>query len=551
MRGKYTLTGIVLLLFVLNACQAAATPTPTTPPATPTKAAAPATSTAAAAPAAATATRAPAAASPIAIPATPTTAAKGPTPTGKIVVVIGAEPDNLESENANSKQVFMIGFNVWERMVERDPKTSELKGLLAESWEQVNPTTWRFKLRKGVKFHNGETFKADDVAATIGRLVDPNKPEVRVRRYFPDITSTKIVDENTIEITSKSADPIMPLRMFFMPVDSMKFAKESPEERPTKIIGTGPYKFVEWVKGQFVRLTANENYWGTPNPFKDITFVWRAESTVRAAMIKTGEAQVVQEISPSDAKGLQKTVNNATVETVILRPDTDIAPFKDKRVRQAISYAIDRDSLVKTIMEGNATSASHLFADFVIGYDPSLKPYAFDTAKAKQLLKDGGGEGAAFNLVGHKGRFSRDNEVYEAIVNMLSAVGFKAKVEIREQAAWRDATYAVAPGTRSAMVGIEHGNEFGDASGSYDNYIAKDGRQATYANDQITQQIKAAAAATGQDRVKKYQDVSKFVYEEMPIIPVFHRNQIWGLDPKLDWKPRIDGLLLFKEFTVK
>ena len=537
-----------MLAILLASCQAAATPTSTPLPPTPTKAAVPAAPTTPPAPAAATAT----APAPAAAPATPTKPPVTPTssaaqPTGKVIVVITGEPDNFESENFNSKQIFQIGYNVVERLVERDPKTFGLKGLLAEKWEQVKPDTWRFTLRKNVKFHNGETLKAADAAATLNRLVDPARPEVRVKRYFPDVKEAIAVDDNTLDIVNKAPDPIMPLRMFFMPVDSAKFVKENPEERPTKALGTGPYKFVEWVRGQFIRLTANENYWGTPNIFKDVTFVWRKEPAVRAAMLMTGEVQVAQEITPSDAKKVKKAVSEATVETPMIRFDSDRPPFKDVRIRKAMSLALDRKTFAETVMEGNAQPASQMFAPFTIGYDPNLKP-VYDVEGAKKLVKEAGAEGLAVPFDVYKGRYARETELAEAIVGAWTTIGLKPSLTTVDVAKSRDLSYAIGEACPAAHS-IEHGNEFGDAAGSFDSYIVTGGRQSCVTDAAVTKLIKEGSTLSGEARAKKYQEVSRWVYENVPVIPLIHRGQIYGLDPTLDWKPRIDGLFLLKEFS--
>src|SRR3990172_1612223 len=238
------------LALILGACQAASTPTPTPPPPTATKA--PALAAPAATPAPPPPTQA---AAPPAAAATPTPAPPSPTPKpvakGKVVLVAAAELPNLNPlDYTQDGPQPMVWPSVTEYLVKRDWKTMQIAGLLAEKWEQVKPDTWRYVLRKGIKFQNGEPFNADSVVYSLGVVANKDSGSKHTRYWAAGGKLAK-VDEYTVEVTSAATDPIQPLRMIYIPMVPPKWSKENPELRPIQVYGTGPYKFVEWVRGQY------------------------------------------------------------------------------------------------------------------------------------------------------------------------------------------------------------------------------------------------------------------------------------------------------------
>ena len=164
------------------------------------------------------------------------------------------------------------------------------------------------------------------------------------------------------------------------------------------------------------------------------------------------------------------------------------------------------------------------------------------------MLKDAGAEGLQFVYDSHKGRYARETELAEAIIGAWTAIGLKPKLQIQDVAKNRELSYAIGEACPPVHM-VEHGNEFGDAAGSFDSYIVTGGRQSCVTDATVTALIKAGSQLSGDARAKKYQEVSRWVYENVPTIPLIHRGQIYGLDPTLDWKPRIDGLFLLKEFS--
>jgi peptide/nickel transport system substrate-binding protein len=433
-----------------------------------------------------------------------------------------------------------------ENLTDRDLKTYELKGVLADKWEQKDAKTWRFTLKKGIKYQDGSDFNAQTAADSINRDFSKDLNGKIRGQMGPQITAIA-VDATTLDVVTDDTDPIIPLRMMLAPIFSSKFAKETPEEMTTKAVGTGPYQWVEWVRGQYVKLTANENYWGPVKPsIKDIVFLWRAESIVRSAMVKTGEAQLAYFINPQDVKSVPKAVPVSTIETAIIRADCDHPILKDKRIRQAMNYAIDRQAIVDTIYSGYATPAAQMPAPAVTGHNPNLKPYPYDPAKAKSLMQEAGYKGEEIAFYSRLNHFNGDKEMWEAIVNWWTAVGFKIKHTPQEYAKGNEMLFSVAPGARGPLVTTKHGVELGDASRSFDSYLRIGGRISTVNDPKLDAMGKAAVQIpVGPERTKALQDMFTYLYDEIPVYPIIHLQFIFGMAKNLEWEPRADGFTKF------
>ncbi len=549
------IAAVVVFGLLAAACQAAPTATPTQAP----------TATSVPQLAQPTPTKPPVAGSPTAAPpaavATPVQVAATPTPKavakGKITMVTSAEPGSLD--------VILRGFtvenrNVFPSMVEelttRNLKTFAVEGLLAEKWEQVKPETWRYNLRKGIKFHNGEPFDAEAVAYSLNRTADKDLASSSQRLWAAGGKATK-VDDLTVDVTSTAAAPIQPLRLMYLPIVAPKWAKENPEELPIKVIATGPYKFVEWNRGQFIRITAFDEYWGTPATIKDATIVWRAEAAVRAAMIRTAEADWAYNITEEDAKKVPKVSAVTSTEVMTVRIDTENPVLKDQRVRLALNLAIDKDTSIKKLFGGFAEPAKgQIFGDYVIGSNPDLKPYPYDPEQAKKLVADAKAAGiptdsTELDYWAAKGRFPHLEELSEVLADAWNKLGLKVKIVIAEQAKWREMSFATAPGQKRAaflITGIS--NDLGDSALNYDNLVMCGGRQSFYCNKTLDEKAKQAGAAVGDDRAKLYREIWKAVYNDAVFIPVFRLKPIYGLSKRLNWEARMDDLGMVQEMTL-
>jgi peptide/nickel transport system substrate-binding protein len=579
-RSRATLTALLLsAVLAITACAPqAAAPAPTAAPAKPAEAAKPAApaaqpTTAPAAPAAAAkpATTAPAAAAKPAEaskPAAAPAAASVPkvTPTGSIVIAQGEEPPTLLMWEAYSSFGYTILRNVAEGLVNRDPANNQLVGELATKWEATNATTWRFTLRPNVKFHDGSPFNAEAAAFSLNDTWGKEN-NFRIRTFMGPEFQAKAVDELTLDVVTESPDPILPERLYFSPIGSMKQLKENKAEAPLKPIGTGPYTFVEWQKGQHVKLTANPDWWGNGSAdakgaasIKDVTFQFRAERDVRAAMTKAGEADIARWITGDQCATTPNCQASPSLETIFVRMDLSNVAMKDKRVREAIALSIDKDAIIKEVM-GGGDVARQLVGPSALGHNPNLQPYPYDMAKAKQLIAEAKAAGipvdAPLTNYVRRAYIVGLEEATEAIAQSMVEIGLvNTKTRGVETAAHQELWGAnTGPGSidpNRGMLGTHaHGNELMDYSSTVTAYYTCRARNSVVCDETLEQMHQKALPLKGAEREKAYQEIAKYIHDQVYTVPIGHPNFYYGLSTKVEWKPRLDGFIMVKEMKLK
>ena len=560
MRIWTTIGPIVLIIaLTLSACQAAPAATPTAVPPTPTKAAAPPTQPPAPA-VVPTATTAAAIVPTATRPPAPTaTAVPKATAKGKLTMANNQEPPSLDAQMKDETGMRTTTQSIIEQLTDRDSKTMVLKGTLAEKWEKKDNTTWRFTLRKGIKFHNGEALDGEGTAWAINRAVNPDLNS-GLLGYFSTVKEAKAVDAQTVDIITKDNDPILPARMYFLPIIPAKWAKENPELLNVQAIGTGAYKLAEWNRGQFIKLTANEDYWGEAKPtIKDIVIVPRSEAQVRAAMVKTGEAQIARFLTPELVKDMPKVGRIPSLETVIERLDVAHPVLKDRRVRQAMNYAADRKSIVDKIFGGFATLArGQMISSAVLGFNPSLDDYPFDMAKAKSLVAEAKGAGIPVDtnmeLVVQKGRFPRDVELGESLVAAWNDAGLKVKLRAVERAQYVDllwGTQAAGFKDKANLTQVLHGNELLDASRSFEAWLQTGGRGSLFSDADLDKMVKDGAAESDiKKREQIFQQAFKRAHDEAGLVVIATLDFLWGMSKNVEWQLRADDLVRFNEVKL-
>lgn len=510
---------------------------------------------------------APAGAAPTGAPTAPQSAAKAaaptrPEPKGKVTIVVGEEPATLASHETSMLSGLTVLRNIQEALINRDPKTNELVGELATKWELTKPTVWRFQLRSGVKFHDGSPFNAETAAFGINYVWGKENKSTMREWMGPEFVA-RAVDELTLEVETESPDPILPSRLYFSGLPSMKQIKEKPQEYLTKPVGTGPYRIVEWVKGQQIRLEANPDWWGHTASnaggavtIKEMVFVGpRAEGEVRSGMVRAGEADIARWVSKSQCETTAKCERVPSVETAYVRLDMVHHAMKDRRVREAIALAIDKKAIMEGILDGGIV-AGQLVGPSALGYDPDLKPYPYDPAKAKSLIAAAKADGVPvdlpLNVLTRKGVIAGLEEANEAIGNMLTEVGLNVKIQALEKVAYNEMLRAPKPiSPDRGMVGLlPHGNELMDYSRTVGAFFASDGAISTAPNPKVDEMYKKALALGGAERVKAFQEINRYAYEQISVVPIGHLVVSYGLSKRLNWKPRLDGFILAKEMTL-
>jgi peptide/nickel transport system substrate-binding protein len=533
---------------------------PATKPAEAPKPAQPAGATAAPPPAAATAAPPPAAATAAlpaakpaeaAKPAQPAAATTAPAVTtaagGKIVILLSADPPSLDSVTQSAGQVRNpTQDNIYEGLLTVDNEMKLLPNL-ATSWERIDATRTRFKLVSGARFHNGEPFNADAVVASVKRVLDP-EAKAPVLGYLDTLGGAEARDPQTVDILTKGPDPIIVRRMSFLMVGPTEVLTKAPDSLTDKPIGTGPYKFVEWAKGQRVVLQANEEYWGATKPtIKEVEYQPRKEGTVRLTAVKTGEAHVGETIGPDEAATLPKEqiVTGLASESMQLRPTAIRGLCSDERVRRAISHAVDRDTLIKSMYGPYGEMPNgQVIGRTSFGYDPTMKDIPFDLERAKALVKEAGVEGQELTIIGNAtDRYVKFREIEEAVAAMIGKTGLKVNLKLFEPAEWLKALREVKDPPQDLWFGGA-GNEMQDPDRIYGAYIRTGGPSAVYSNPELDKLFDdSRAELDSAKRAGMLAELARKIQADTALIPLIQLYQIYAISPKLKFEMYPSGIM--------
>ncbi len=462
----------------------------------------------------------------------------------EITVVLSEEPDVIDPCEATRSNVGrIVKQNIAETLVEIDPKDGSITPRLATAWSQVDKLTWRFKLRKGVKFHDGSDFNAAAAVIAIKRNLDPTQDcEIRLK-FFGNIKLTATtVDAETLEVKTEKPQPILPALMGTMVISG---PKTQPNKGTRNPVGTGPYKFASWTPGQDVRLVRFDGYWGGKPPVTGARYIWRSESAVRAAMVKKGEADIAPNIALQDATDPKLDFSYFNSETSRLRIDVTRAPLDDIRVRKAMNYAIDRDALQGSIFSKDVVPMTQIVVPSINGHNPALKPWPYDPVKARKLLAQAKAAGVPVDkeilIVGRLGMYPNATEAMEAMHAMLTDVGFKVKLKMMEVSQWvKIFTKPYAEDRGPVLQQSQHDNNNGDAVFSVFFKYACEGPQSTICDKQVDEGITAASAATGDKRRKLWQEVFRRLHQDIvPDVQMFHMVGFSRVSSRLNFTPSI------------
>src|SRR2546422_10506395 len=328
-------------------------------------------------------------------------------PAGKIVLAQGVAPTTLDMANQSETPASNVGRHIFDTLDERDQNLKIVPALAVEMPKFVPPSAWEVKLRKGVKFHNGEDFNADSAKFTLERL-GGGQGKLRGSTFFAPIDRVEIVDAYTIKVHTKKPWPTFVPVMTFVQSGMLppkEAAGKETADLSKKPVGTGPYTLVRWSKDEEIVLEANTAYWRGAPQIKTVIFRPIPEDASRVAALQNGEIDLAVNIPPHlgaiidrhPKLFLSTAPSIRTIQLMFYTHQMDAqhkpigpyhGPTADKRVRQAIAYAIDADELIKTVLDGKGVRVATMLPSMHFGFDPKLSPIKADPARAKKLLAE-------------------------------------------------------------------------------------------------------------------------------------------------------------------
>ncbi len=361
-------------------------------------------------------------------------------PKGRVVVALGTDTPTMDPHMHTVRMGIIINQHIFDTLLARDTKTWQPIPHLAESIKSVNPTTWEMKLRKGVKFHNGEPFNAESVKFSFDRVLNPEQKSP-IRGNFTWIKSVEIVDEHTVRIVTEKPYPAIHEILTFGNFGMVppKYIKEKGDAHFARSpVGTGPFKFVEWRKGERTTVEANEQYWKGAPAIKTLVFRVIPETATQIAELLSGGVDIIRAVPPDQIPAIEKSGVARVSATKILRVvflqlDGDgragKTPLTDVKVRRAINHAVNVDEIMQKVLGGMAVRSPAGTNPMAFGFDPTIKPYAFDPEAAKKLLAEAGfPNGFEVTLNTYAGSIVNVDQVAQATMGYLGKVGIKIKL---------------------------------------------------------------------------------------------------------------------------
>jgi peptide/nickel transport system substrate-binding protein len=316
-----------------------------------------------------------------------------------LVYVLQSDVQNWDPPNSVLRESIILGYNVFDHLAARDPKTGKVGPSLAVSWKSLDDTTWEVKLRKGVKFHDGTPFSARDVKATFDRVLNPEN-KLTARGNHSKIKSVEVVDDLTVRFKTDGPYPLFVERLTALVMQSDKVIKEKGHEwMQDNPIGTGPYKLLKWSKKQEHLLVRNDDYWGPKPAFKYARIRIIPEQATQIAELISGGVDIIKAVPPDQMdvvakSGQARTSVSPILRTAFLQLDQSGRagpnPFQDRRVRMAANLAVDVDSIIKHVINGLGDRTATTVNPMAFGFDPSIKPFTQDLAQSKKLLTEAG-----------------------------------------------------------------------------------------------------------------------------------------------------------------
>lgn len=475
-----------------------------------------------------------------------------------IVISQGVDADTLDpikTSVTTSNNVYLQMFN---QLAVRDVN-GKLQPALATSWARVSPTTWEFKLRRDVKFWNGDPFTSADVKFTVEKILDPAYRSQQAPRV-DTIERVETPDAYTVRFITKKPTPLEPAVTRPIVIVDAKYWKERGDaymaEHP---MGSGPYVFNHWRKDEEIVLDANPNYWGGKPAIEHVIFKPIPEAGARVAALKTGAVDLItnvpyqQTLSLAGGRATRMTSAKSVRVLYIAFNTLKPGPQQNKIFRQACNYAIDVPAIIKSVLGGRAFELGEPVPPFYFGYDKNLAPYHHDLAKAKALLAQAGypdGKGLEpLVIFSPSGRYNGDKDVATAVAGQLAEVGIKATVRNME---WTNYLGMTNRKELAPMYMLGWGNPTYDADNTFSSLLASTGLNSTFKNAEFDKLVEAGRYEL--DRKKReaiYARAEALLHEEAPWLFLFEYEDLYATSKRLEWQARGDEQIFVTDMKLK
>ena len=473
----------------------------------------------------------------------------------ELVVAQGIDPETVDPHASYTTATMNVYLHMFDGLLHRDADLV-IKPALATAWRSVDDNTWEFDLRRGVTFHDGSPFTAEDVKFSFERVFNPAFKSPLVPNVNA-VTRVDVMDPHRVRLITKSPYPILPARLTVFPIVPAKYVRDRGDaEFRRRPVGTGPYRFVEWIKDDHLTLEANPTWWGGRPRIARITFRPIPESATRVAALQAGNVDIVTNVPPDVVADLGKhprlEVASVPSERVIfIHINVKLGgPTADRRVRQALNYGVNKKALIRFVLGGFGVQVPAPITPQHFGFDPNLAPYPYDPERAKALLTEAGFPGGFdTTLYVPTGRYLKDRELGEAIAGQLGRVGVRTKLATPEWGTYAQlaTSYKIGP-----LYLLGWSSQTYDADGVLFSTLYTGNPWSPYSNKELDALLLAARGSLDPEaRKRHYQKALALIREEAPMIFLHRQVDVYGVSKRVAWKPRSDERIWLVEAALR
>jgi peptide/nickel transport system substrate-binding protein len=471
----------------------------------------------------------------------------------ELVVAQGGDIATFDPHMSTSANDIRVSFNVFDNLVSRHPDQRLHPGLATE-WKLEGQTTWRFRLRQGVKWHNSDPFSSADAKFSLDRTLDPAS-KVRVSTVFTSIDRIETPDAATLVIHTKKPDPLLPARLAFYGgqiVPKKYLESVGVDTFNQKPIGTGPVRFVSWVKDDKAVFEANPDYWAGKSDFDRMIFRSVPEAAPRIASLLKGEVDVITQLPPDHGERVSAHPSTRVAGALyaglyVLAVNSKVRPLDNPLVRQAL--AIDRDTIVKELWRGRGIVPNSMIAKGDNHHDASLPPLKYDPKEARERLKKAGYRNEEIVVETTVGYMANDKPMAEAVAGMWRDVGVNAKVEVFEYSVRaqknREKTF-------KGLWWSDPTSTLADPDGMMWRLLGPGGPQDYWRHPEFDELGNAARFSIDEKfRGDAYRRMTRIFLEHLPWIPVVQPYEDYGLQKHVEWTPNPNQQFEIRRFNFK
>lgn len=469
-------------------------------------------------------------------------------PDQEITVVSQTVPTVMDPQNSTSGGMYNATWRLAEGLVTLGHDGELFPQLAAEMPTRVDDTTWEVKLREDIEFSSGNPLNADAVEFSIKRGVDPDFASVvsEFRAFDPD-DPIEVIDDYTVHLKTLAPDPTLPNKL-----GSIKILDPEGEDPVNHPVGTGPYMLESYRTGTQAVLVHNPRYYGEKPQITKVTIDWVADDATRIQSLRAGDADLVTGIGPDQIPNVEYfAASKEPVWSTLLQINT--FKIKDLRVRQALNYAIDRESLAKDLFLGYAEPQACQLTGFASDANPELEPYAYDPEKARQLLEQAGATGDKLQIDWPATGYPITRQYGTVVAEQLRAAGLDVEINFRpyEQQLERFA----GPGEEYAQVMFSAGtNPTGTVLRILGLFYSSEGGRSAFSDPNVDELVaKASTTFDAEERQGYINEATAAACEQAPFLYTVEYHDLFGLGERLTWEPGESasvGRLWFDEMTV-